>query len=502
MRRQGRYSWADMSDRLTRILAGLANSPAAAPLLALAIGGYLIGGRSFATDEAFSWGLVALPDPTTTWAGIKFTSGNMLAYFGVLKLFVSVDDSVVWLRLPSLIFGVTTVALIYRIGERWFDRRTAQFAGLLSATSVPLLYYAVEVRSYAMVALMSATSWFLLDRALRTDRRAGWLLLGVSAGLLVSAHIINVLALPWIAIVAFLGRGERSYLDIVIRLAPIGVAVLPAVGLVLLGDGAQTDWIPPLGPTSVARGGRLLLGDHGQFTSDLTGFVIVGAFLVLYALAFVEFVRSRPRRDSAQVMLWLWFLGLPFLIVSLSLVQPYLWHRYLIASLPAGILIAARFLARIDRGALGAAALLALALLGVVRSVALRDHSADEFEDLAAFFEQNAEATDSLVTARPWTRVGLDYYWRDGAPLRGDPAFGPDYDYGSAFRGLDWVERTSRVWLMDRADSGQVWVDQQRSESDFGFENIEGFLDDDYVLLETYDIQRFRVRLYSPRSRG
>ena len=485
---------------LITALERLALRPIFGPIVVLVLGALTIGGRSIALDEAFSWGLVNLPDAGETWDGIEFTSGNMLSYFAVLKVFASISNDLIVLRIPTVAATIGTAWMMYRIGRSWFDPTVGAVAGALTATSVPLLYYAIEVRSYAFVALGATVMWHQLEAALRTDRRAHWIAVGAAAGFAVSAHVIHALALPAFVAIAFALMADRSLTERLLRLLPIGVGVLPTAVLVALGGESNTDWIPGLGPSTLGRAIRFLAGDHGQFTRDYSGFIIVGIYGLLYLAAAIGFLRGAEWHSRPHLLAWVWFLSLPATVAAVSIVQPLLWHRFLIGALPGGILVAAVYLSRVRARQYAWLIVAALVVLGGIRTLALRPFSPDEYEDLAAFIEDRAAPGDSLSTITPWTRVGLDYYWRDGAPVEGRVPFEPDFDHEGEFQGFDWIEPDSRIWLVDRAESSQIWSDQTRDADEFRFEEAEPELPDGYALVDEFDVQRFRIRLYEPGS--
>ncbi len=465
-------------------------------LVLVLVGLVIISLRSIAVDEAYSWGLVSLESWERTRAGIRYTNGNMLVYFAMLKAVVGVSDDLVVMRLPSLLFAIGTVLVLIQVADEWFDRRTAWFVGFLGSTSVPLTYYAVEVRSYSLVALASVLLWHRAARAFEADRRVDWLLVGVFGGLAVSAHIIMIFALPWVVLAAWLERGRRSIPGLTLRFVPMGLFVAPTAALVLTGGGSQVGWIPPVGPGTIGRALRLLAGDHAQLSPLLIGPLVNVLYAAVFLFAFWWLLEHGGWRSPARMRTWLWFVGLPLTVTVVSLVEHLLWHRYLIGALPGGLLVAASTLARLDRRT-GRIVVALLAGLSLLRTGVLAPHSNDEFDDLAAFFEERAEPDDALVAVTPWNRVGLDYLWHDeGAPLRGDRAFAADFNQGGDFRGFEWMGRPERFWLLNRAFAGQVWIDQDRPASDFEFDEVEDLIPPGYVLESEFDVHRFRIRLY------
>lgn len=475
------------------------------PLIAALLGLATIGGRSLAADEAFSWGISAQEDLGDFWDGLRFVSGNMGAYLVALRGMLLFGDGIVVMRLASLAFFVATVWMLARLALRWFDARTALFVSLLAATSVPLLYYGIEMRGYSLVGLASVVVWSQLDHAVSTDRWKNWIGLGLASGIAVSAHVLTIFMLPPVAVLALV-HGRHGFVNTAIRLVPMAVGVLPTAVLLALGDGANTQWIPPLGPTTIAQAGRFLLGDHAQFTSEGSGFAIAAIFVGLYALALVQFAARRNEWSRNDAFAWTWLLTMPVALVLLSLVQPYLWHRYLMPSLPGGLLVVAHALSRLRRQQVAVGVVVVLAVLGTVRTMALRPHSSDSYGQLVAELEERAVPGDSLVVTTPWTRAGMDYYWRDASPVLVSPGFGPDFDMAREVERLDrgpradrtdWIAAGGRIWVVDRSDSSQRRVEMERTDDDFDFRAIEASLPGGYELTEEFDVQRFRVRLYS-----
>jgi 4-amino-4-deoxy-L-arabinose transferase-like glycosyltransferase len=70
------------------------------------------------------------------------------------------------LRLFSVVIGALTIPLIYLVGRRLFDTRTAFLAALLLALSPFHVYYSQEVRMYAPVTLLGLASVYLMLRLL------------------------------------------------------------------------------------------------------------------------------------------------------------------------------------------------------------------------------------------------------------------------------------------------------------------------------------------------
>ena len=81
-------------------------------------------------------------------------------YYVLVKLFAGLINnySEVALRLPSVIFGVLTVFLVYKIGKEIKNEGLGLFSSLLLAVSSLHIYYSQEARMYALTAFFIALS--------------------------------------------------------------------------------------------------------------------------------------------------------------------------------------------------------------------------------------------------------------------------------------------------------------------------------------------------------
>ena len=113
------------------------------------------------------------------------------------------------LRLPALVAGIATVALIYPVTQKLFGRRAALLAMAMSAVSPTLIHFSSEVKQYAVEACCSCAVMYLglrwLDEVSNPRR--------------------------WLAMVAMGGVAAWLALPIVFVLASAGLAVLLAPGL-------------------------------------------------------------------------------------------------------------------------------------------------------------------------------------------------------------------------------------------------------------------------------
>ena len=122
--------------------------------------------QSLWLDEAISYSAVRnynLLDIIT-----KFIPGDVHPplYYLVLKLWTDIFGySEISLRFPSVIFGVITVWVVYKIGRKLFDEKTGKIAALFLALNPLAIYYSQEARMYSLAMLLVALSvWMFLEK--------------------------------------------------------------------------------------------------------------------------------------------------------------------------------------------------------------------------------------------------------------------------------------------------------------------------------------------------
>ncbi len=173
-------------------------------ILAVIVFGFLLRvislNQSFWLDEATS-GLVVrnfnLVEIIT-----KFSPGDFHPplYYLLLKVWSYIfGTNEIALRFPSIIFGLLTVYLVYRIALLITVHRsqfTAIIAALLLATSGLHIYYSQEARMYALTAFLVTFALFFFIKIVKNDRLGDWILFSISLFLIASTDYVAILIFP------------------------------------------------------------------------------------------------------------------------------------------------------------------------------------------------------------------------------------------------------------------------------------------------------------------
>src|SRR5258708_1809835 len=117
---------------------------------------------------------------------------NSIGYAVLTHFWIRLGNSEFWLRLPAAIFGIVTVPILFKIGERLGGWRTGIACALLAATSPFSIYHSQEMRFYSLFALASAgfilATVYYIDGPITLRARASVFLTGI---FLVFSHFLG-----------------------------------------------------------------------------------------------------------------------------------------------------------------------------------------------------------------------------------------------------------------------------------------------------------------------
>jgi mannosyltransferase len=364
---------------------------------------------SFFGDELFTYLISTRPDLHAVLAGVKSNLEiTPPLFFLVAWLFGKLGDPFVWLRLPSLLAGVATVPLVYVLGARTVGRNAALAGAGLFALSPFAIFYATEARAYALMTLLAVLSTLTLLRAIDSNERRWWVVLGLLEAAAMYSHYTAVFVLAAQACWAALAHRERVR---GVLLSSLGAVILFAPWLPFMRDDAKAPnqaiigALEPFGPATVARNvGRLVDGDPFAPLTDLPGtpaFVLLGLASVAGIAGMVRAHgwpdRAAWRRPAALVALLA--LAAPVGAALYSAVSDDLFvARNLISSLPYLALAFAALLLSMPRRAAAAGLALAFVALAIGAAGTLEaDTRRPPYDDVAAFIKQRARPGDVVL---------------------------------------------------------------------------------------------------------
>ncbi len=388
-------------------------------LLALGLCLYGITARSLGFDESATFAIVSQHGAALRHA-IAHDGGNMSGYYVLLHALVGLfGSSVLVLRLPSAIGIALAVALTGMLALRLFDRRAALFAGVLTAISMPLVFWGQSARSYALlVAFVTGSFLAFVDlvsdgpqpRGRRALAWAGYVIataLGMYMSLMtVLVVIAQLLLVPW---------WKRHWRALGGAMVAIAVLCVPLMVLALGRGSSQLAWVSTPTLTDIDQVSEALTGaglQPSMHATATTPVLLALTALILLACAVAIIPRLRQRSSFGPLLLLSW-LAVPVAIAwAESLVgQPLFLPRNLIYSVPAVALLLAWGLTRPRIPALaGAACLVVLVGLRVLQLAPTYGISPEDWKGATAYVLHHTAPGDCALFYPSDGRMAFQYY--------------------------------------------------------------------------------------------
>jgi mannosyltransferase len=358
------------------------------------------------------------------------------------------------LRLPSALAGAAAVALSYVVGTRLGGAAVGRLSALLMGINPYLAWYAGEGKMYSMIAALALLSTYLLMKACASRLRLLWLGYVLVTSLLFYTHILTPLLLPVQAVLVLLRHPRVAVSQE--ALVSVGLLTLPYLPLLLwqwphLAQPAETGF-PFVGlPTMAQRMGEVFSRGIIGWPAGLPVVLLLGAM----GLGVLVFLRPwKELAPSLGVVVWA---GLPILELYLvSLRRPLFTERYLIWTLPAWLILAARGLAGLARrgraGRLAAvgwtAGLATVGILGIGYQWGTPVRA--DFRSAASLVSSHYRPDELIIFQIPYLQATFDYY----APeLAYQAAEGPYSNWGNPAEEIEAYLQSvttdyERVWLI------------------------------------------------------
>lgn len=128
--------------------------------------------------------------------------GYLIILWGWIKIFGS---SEIWVRIPSVIFGILTVFVIYVFVKKTISSNVALLTALLLAINPLHVYYSQEARMYAFAAFAVSLNVYFFIKLLRREKYS-FISFSLSSVLVFSADYLAMLIFPAQLIYLFLNR--------------------------------------------------------------------------------------------------------------------------------------------------------------------------------------------------------------------------------------------------------------------------------------------------------
>ncbi|TNM64219.1 hypothetical protein FHN55_14660 [Streptomyces sp. NP160] len=325
-------------------------------------------------------------------------------------------------RALSMVFFLASLPVLYLLARRMLRTRWALLAVALFALSPFMNWYGNEARMYTMLVFATLLSQLFFLRVLRRGSAGDWTgyALTAVAGAYTHYFFLFVLVVQGLTLLVVASRQRWRGLG---RLA--GTAVLVALALLpwlayfrSLGSASGTR--PQLPSPSSVDFTNVYSQFLGGFLPDSANSALVATWPLLMLAALLAVRVSRRPGLELGAMIAAAF-GPVLLAFALShVISPFFLSRYMVAALPAVVLLVVAFVAamRPRAAAVSAVVVLALTVTATVAEAVRTDVPVKEdYRGAAELIEQKATPQDLVVVSSPFTIWPFEKYYDGDAKV-------------------------------------------------------------------------------------
>ena len=371
--------------------------------------------QSLWLDEAI--GAIAVKEYSFVQIATQFikADNHTPLYYLLLKLWTNIFGySEISLRAPSIIFGVATVYMTYKITlvvakSRFFSLLST----LLLATSQFHIYYSQEARMYSMAAFFAILSVYGFIRTLHDERLMTWLIFSSSITILLFTDYVPIFIIPAYWLYAAIHIKDRGWwIKFIVSHFPLGI-----LGLIwlptLLTQSENYARILKIWPAwqKVAGGAtikqallvwmKFVLG-RITYPNKLYYYVLVGLASTPFLISYLKLVFTKRNKYITLIIYWLLVPLIFGYIVSIWF-PAFIYFRFLYV-IPAFYLLVAwavdTFTVKPLKKYLSVL-MVGINMFGWITYVTDDDQQREQWRQAVAFVEANAEENEIALFEFP-----------------------------------------------------------------------------------------------------
>ncbi len=378
---------------------------------------YKLGFKSLWLDEAYSAYITKLPLFEMLSQIIK-ADIHPPFYYLLLHFWTTLGTTEWYMRLPSALFSIITIWIVYLIGKNLFSAKIGIIASLITSISSYQIYYAQETRLYALITLLCMLSLLILVSALRTSNVKMWIWFTV----------VNIIALYTYVYSAFFIIGEyliavwfsksaKSSVKIILSTAIVTcLAFVPEI-LVLFSRKADiVNILKPFELSSITIMLPQFVFGYFLLQSGLTAILIFILFTVIITMGvFYD-------RHNKNIYLLILLIVIPIIITILSPFRTTQFQsKHLIFLSPVLYLLIAHAITKIPKKSISMLAVISIVLLNLasLRIYYSRDFVKENWRSAALFISENSMLDDIICYDPPYAGFAFDYYDKTGLKRHG-----------------------------------------------------------------------------------
>ena len=447
-------------------------------LLSFALRLYRLDWQSLWWDEVktIERGSVALPDMMVDLLAKRH---HLPFYFVVMKIWLQIGQSAFIARTFSMFWGVISVALIYQLGRRAFNRQVGLLVAFLLAINPFHIWYSQEARMYMLLMSTIIAAHLFLLCLLRQDIWFYWVGYMLTMLTAVYTHLFALLII--VAHYIFFALHFRFLKPLFLKwlgyTAVVG-ALFAIWGVILLQTGGLKEATPPwiVGTSWSDLFLTLLAFSAGRTIDPAQAIYYLVPLVYLVGLLVIIFNRKQialPERPVepqqyqtfATRLLLIWLITPLLLTFFVSFSWPgrmrqvsLYTDRYLIIVLPALLVLATQGLIQLGQKMphfllLALGAIILGTIPGLYNNYFQPQYGREGWQEAVDYLAANALDTD-LIWSQNDHQVPLNYYLDEqGLQVKGIVAAPPvgteaEFEAGMQERLAIMEAQAERVWLV------------------------------------------------------
>ena len=207
-----------------------------------------------------------------------------LYFFIMHTMFSLFGDTSIVARIPSVIFGIAAVWMMYKLGKESYSKKAGLIAALLFTFNEYAIFHSQDARAYSLYLLCLLFSYYKFVIFLKNNTKRNMIWYAVSAGLLVNVNffsVLNVITQGFILLIVWfsLDKSEKTayFKRLLIIAGIILLFFMPNAYKFYLLSQFKSSWIPA--------------PSNDGLTNILKEFISVSEILVfVYGLLFTFFI--------------------------------------------------------------------------------------------------------------------------------------------------------------------------------------------------------------------
>lgn len=347
-------------------------------------------------------------------------------YYLILKYWTQVfGSSEISLRIPSVIFGVATIYIIFLIGKKLYNEKIGIIAAVLLATSGLHVYYSQEARMYSLAALLvSALIYSFLQES--------WILFSIILPLIGMADYVSLIIIPVIWTFSIIEKKNKdwwkkfslTHIPFLLVFSLWAPTFLKQLRNGLAVSSNAPGWWNILGQVTLKNIGlipvKFIFGRisiDNKLVYDLAVIIVGGIFAYLL---------FKAKKFSFS---WLWLIESILLGIGLSIFIPTLTYFRFLFALPAFYLLLSVGIFNIKRS-LFKIALVFVLLVNLISSLAYLTSPRFWREDWRNMvkFAESRKTTNSITIFVADSNMEAYRYYAPDAKIAGPEAIKNGYD--------------------------------------------------------------------------